>query len=48
MVKKIKIINSHQVEFSYPASFKIVWLTSAPIYSLVPNLQAPTDTYDKQ
>ena len=33
MVNKIHTINSHQAESSYPAFFKLVWLTSASKYT---------------
>ena len=34
MVNKDRIISSHHAEFSYPALFKLVSLTSAAIYTL--------------
>ena len=47
MVNKINVISSHQAEFSYPAFYKLVWLTSAQIYAL--NIyMAPTYSYEKQ
>ena len=46
MVNKVKIISSHQAEFSYPAFFKLVWLTSALIYTLK-IYTTPTYSYEK-
>ena len=47
MVNKVKIICSHQADFSYPVFFKLVWLTSALIYTL--NIyMTPTYSYEKQ
>ena len=47
MVDKVKIISSHQAEFSYPAFFKLVWLTSATIYTLT-IYTTSTHNYEKQ
>ena len=33
IVNEIQIISSHHAEFSYPAFFKLAWLTSAIKYT---------------